>query len=103
MIDFCVTCGSKEVIGFMEMESGDYPVCAKHAKSWSSHIKKVMNIESYYKSLEEEVDKKLSEISDKEKQAELLKEGIIRDKKLLKIMKEGLEKMKDRLPKAEDK
>lgn len=59
-----------------------------------------MNIESYYKSLEEEVDKKLSEISDKEKLAELLKEGIIRDKKLLKIMKEGLEKMKDRMPKT---
>lgn len=59
-----------------------------------------MNIESYYKSLEEEVDKKLSEISDKEKQAELLKEGIIRDKKLLKIMKEGLEKMKERMPAA---
>ena len=45
-----------------------------------------MTIESQYQSLEEEVNKKTEEIFAKEQQLSLLKEGITRDKKLLKIM-----------------
>lgn len=62
-----------------------------------------MTIESQYQSLEEEVNKKTEEIFAKEQQLSLLKEGITRDKKLLKIMQDGLESMKNRMPKSEQK
>ena len=62
-----------------------------------------MTIESQYQSLEEEVNKKTEEIFAKEQQLSLLKEGITRDKKLLKIMTDGLESMKSRMPKTEQK
>jgi peptidoglycan hydrolase CwlO-like protein len=59
-----------------------------------------MTIESQIQSLQEEVDKKTVDIQEKEQQINLLKESVSRDKKLLKIMSEGLESMKARAVKA---
>jgi hypothetical protein len=58
-----------------------------------------MTIETHYQYLEEEVKKKEEQIQDKQSQIDLLKDGIATDKALLKIMKVGLEKVKQRLPK----
>lgn len=55
-----------------------------------------MTIESQIQSLQEEADKKQNDIQEKETQINLLKESVNRDKKLLKIMSEGLENMKAR-------
>jgi peptidoglycan hydrolase CwlO-like protein len=62
-----------------------------------------MTIETQIQSLQEEVDKKQSAIQEKETQINLLKESVNRDKKLLKIMSEGLESMKARAVKTEVK
>ena len=53
-----------------------------------------MTIESHYQYLEEEVKKKEADIQDKERQQQLLRDAITMDRKLLKIMQEGLERMK---------
>lgn len=62
-----------------------------------------MTIESQYQSLEEEVNRKQEELFRKEQAFNILKEGITRDKKLLKILQDGLESMKGRMIKTEQK
>lgn len=53
-----------------------------------------MTTESQITYLEEQVKIKESEIQEKERNLDILKDGIVMDKQLLKIMRNGLERMK---------
>lgn len=49
--------------------------------------------------LEKQIEVKDQEIADKQAKIERLKEGIIIDKKLRKVMVDGLERLKEKYPK----
>jgi hypothetical protein len=54
------------------------------------------NAQSHIDYLKEQITAKETEVSGKENQVELLKEGIKTDKAILRILKEGLNKMENK-------
>jgi hypothetical protein len=53
-----------------------------------------MSNDTHISSLEQEIEKRQGEIFAKEQNMAIIKEGLIRDKKILKILQDGLSKMK---------